>query len=152
VPDIIRASGRTPDVSTLPTDAFQIALRDKLREEVAELLAAQRADDVVVEAADVLEVLAAMAAQHCGFDRIIEIARRKRQDRGGFDKRLWLEGVDTAEGRSDVGGPPAQHRRNRSQPPRLSAQTVVDEGKRIHGARQAGADKLGQALTSWLTR
>ena len=95
IPDIIRDSGRTPVVTTLATDAYRTALTDKLREEVAELIAAKDAHAVIEEAADVLEVLTAIAAEHgATLDTIVDIARRKRAERGGFDMRLWLNGVD----------------------------------------------------------
>src|SRR5450755_924221 len=41
IPGIIRASGRTPFVTTLTTDEYRTALTEKLREEVGELLAAK---------------------------------------------------------------------------------------------------------------
>ncbi len=95
IPDIIRASGRTPVVTTLDTDAYRTALTDKLHEEVAELIAAKDAHAVIEEAADIVEVLAAIAAGYgASIDGIVDVARRKRVKRGGFDMRLWLNGVD----------------------------------------------------------
>jgi predicted house-cleaning noncanonical NTP pyrophosphatase (MazG superfamily) len=94
IPDIIRASGRTPRVTTLGTHDYRTALCAKLREEVAELLAAHGAD-VIEEAADILEVLTAIVAEHgATIDSIVDIARSKREQRGGFEMRLWLESVD----------------------------------------------------------
>ena len=95
IPDIIRRSGRTPRVTRLPADAYRNALMDKLREEVAELGAAQAAESVLEEAGDVLEVLTAIAAEHgATLDTIIDVARKKRAERGGFAMRLWFDGVD----------------------------------------------------------
>jgi predicted house-cleaning noncanonical NTP pyrophosphatase (MazG superfamily) len=83
IPEFIRASGRTPHVSTLSPSAYREALIDKLRE----------------EAADVLEVLAAIAAEHnATLDTIGKVARIKREKRGGFAMRLWLDSVDPAPG------------------------------------------------------
>ena len=97
IPDMIRAAGRTPHVRTLRTAEYRTALLDKLREEVAELIAAATSDAVIEEAADVLEVLTAIAAWHGGtLDNIVGVARSKRAERGGFDMRLWLDGVDAA--------------------------------------------------------
>ena len=97
IPEMIRASGRTPHVRTLSTAEYRTALLDKLREEVAELIAAATRDAVIEEAADVLEVLTAIAAGHGGtVDNIVGVARSKRDERGGFDMRLWLDGVDAA--------------------------------------------------------
>jgi predicted house-cleaning noncanonical NTP pyrophosphatase (MazG superfamily) len=79
----------------LTPDAYRAALRDKLREEVTELIAARTADAVIEEAADVVEVLTAIVAENgATLDSIIDVARRKRAERGGFDMRLSLNGVD----------------------------------------------------------
>ena len=95
IPDIIRRSGRTPRVTILPAESYRAALLDKLHEEVAELAAAQSTELLVEEAADILEVLNAIATEHgASLDTIVEVARRKRAQRGGFDMRLWLDGVD----------------------------------------------------------
>ncbi len=88
-PDIIRALGRIPFVTTLASDAYRTALTDKLREEVAELIAAKDAHAVIEEAADILEVLAAIAAEYgATINSVVDVARRKRAKRGGFEMRL----------------------------------------------------------------
>jgi predicted house-cleaning noncanonical NTP pyrophosphatase (MazG superfamily) len=95
IPDIIRASGRTPYVRTLTASAYRTALHDKLDEEVNELIAARTTDAVIEEAADIVEVLIAMAGEWgVSFDSILNAAQRKRRERGGFGRRLWLDGVD----------------------------------------------------------
>jgi predicted house-cleaning noncanonical NTP pyrophosphatase (MazG superfamily) len=95
IPEIIRRSGRTPRVTTLDEQAYRTALYDKLREEAAELRVARRREEVIDELADLLEVVVALAATHdVTLDAIIEAARRKRADRGGFEMRLWLEDTD----------------------------------------------------------
>jgi predicted house-cleaning noncanonical NTP pyrophosphatase (MazG superfamily) len=97
IPDIIQASGRTPRVATLTTEAYRTALKEKLLEEAAELLAARSTHAVVEEAADVLEVLTAIAAlEGATLDSIFDVARSKRAERGGFDTRLRLDGIDPA--------------------------------------------------------
>lgn len=75
---------------TLNEAEYGAALHDKLHEEVAELCAAAPADRLE-EAADVLEVLTALLARdgHT-LDDIIAAAQRKRGERGGFEKRIWL--------------------------------------------------------------
>jgi predicted house-cleaning noncanonical NTP pyrophosphatase (MazG superfamily) len=97
IPSIIRSTGRVAGVRALDTDDFRAALGDKLVEEVAELRAAGDADAVVEEAADVLEVLLAIVAEHgATLDSIVDIARRKRVERGRFAMRVWLENADQA--------------------------------------------------------
>ncbi len=92
---MIRESGRTPHVVTLSTNAYRSALLDKLHEEAAELSAAQTTESVLEEAADVLEVLAAIAVEHgVSLDTIGEVARTKREKRGGFAMRLcWKRSI-----------------------------------------------------------
>ena len=81
---------------TLGADDYYAALRQKLQEEVAELLAAE-GNEVLEEAADILEVLTAIAAEYGEtLNSIVDVARRKRAERGGFDMRLRLDGVGPA--------------------------------------------------------
>jgi predicted house-cleaning noncanonical NTP pyrophosphatase (MazG superfamily) len=92
IPDIIRASGRTAEVRQLDERSYLAALRDKLAEEAAELRGTNSAEDVLEEAADVLEVLISIAALHRHtLDDIVRVASEKRSERGGFDEQLWLE-------------------------------------------------------------
>lgn len=99
IPDIIRASGRTPRVMTLRADTYQTALHDKLREEADELIAAHTTGAVIDEAADIVEVLIAIAAERgASLDSILDAAHRKRAQKGGFGMRLWLDGVDPNPG------------------------------------------------------
>ena len=92
IPDIIRVSGRTAEVRQLDERSYLAALHDKLAEEAAELRGTNSAEDVLEEAADVLEVLVSIAALHRHtLDDIVRVASEKRSERGGFDERLWLE-------------------------------------------------------------
>ena len=91
IPEIIRSSGGDPAIRVLDDDAYARALRAKLLEEAGELHAAT-GDDVVTEAADVLEVVLAILRTN-GLDLGDLIAARdaKLLERGGFDRGLWLE-------------------------------------------------------------
>lgn len=100
IPDLIRSSGRIPHVKRLSAECYREALVEKLREEVAELASEQTRERALSEAADVLEVLIAITADHgATLDTIVHVARRKREERGGFAMRLWLDGVDPNETR-----------------------------------------------------
>ncbi|MFW0873595.1 nucleoside triphosphate pyrophosphohydrolase [Rhodococcoides corynebacterioides] len=92
IPALIRAEGREPDTRTLSDDDYEKALRDKLVEEATELAEAVESSAVLQEAADVLEVLTALAARH-GFtmDDVGRAAEGKARDRGAFVDRVWLE-------------------------------------------------------------
>ncbi|WP_233272154.1 nucleoside triphosphate pyrophosphohydrolase [Mycolicibacterium smegmatis] len=61
IPELIRASGRTPVIRTLSDDEYWAALNAKLDEEVAELRAADTRDAALEEAADVIEARALLA-------------------------------------------------------------------------------------------
>lgn len=92
IPEIIAAAGHTADVRTLDAAEFHDRLIAKLAEETAEY-ATDRSPD---ELADILEVVAALAATHgLTWGSLLAIRDRKRRDRGGFDRRLLL--VGTAE-------------------------------------------------------
>lgn len=62
IPQIIRAQGRTAQTSVLDDDAYRVGLRDKLVEGAQELCHATP-ESALEEAADVYEVLRAIAAQ-----------------------------------------------------------------------------------------
>jgi len=73
---------------------YQAELRAKLVEEAEE---ARSAPDRQLrsELADVLEVLQALAAAHgMSWEDVVTEAVRKRDERGGFDQRIFLEYVD----------------------------------------------------------
>jgi predicted house-cleaning noncanonical NTP pyrophosphatase (MazG superfamily) len=94
IPDIIAAAGSRPSTRVLDHASYQGALRSKLLEEAQE---AEEAPDeqLASELADVLEVLRALATAHGMTWEDIELqARRKRAERGGFDRRIFLEHVD----------------------------------------------------------
>jgi len=74
--------------------SYQGALRSKLLEEAQEADAAPD-EQLASELADVLEVLRALAMAHGMTWEDIELqASRKRAERGGFNRRIFLEHVD----------------------------------------------------------
>ncbi|WP_251076885.1 nucleoside triphosphate pyrophosphohydrolase [Streptomyces benahoarensis] len=85
--------GAVPDVYTASPEEYRWRLRDKLGEEVAEFLAAQEGDEALVELADVLEVVRALAAD-LGSDiaAVEKIRVSKARERGGFADRVILRG------------------------------------------------------------
>lgn len=96
IPGVIVSKGERPVYRTLAAAEFPDALRDKLREEMAELLAARNPEEVTSELADVLEVLMAIANnQGLRWEEIETARQKKRADRGGFEQRVFLEKVET---------------------------------------------------------
>ena len=92
IPEIIAANGEKAVTRVLDDAEFLTALEHKLLEEVQEMR--QNKAERKVELADIYEVLDALI-QAYGFSKgeILEIQNKKRQERGGFDRRLFLEGT-----------------------------------------------------------
>ncbi|EYT53302.1 nucleoside triphosphate pyrophosphohydrolase [Kocuria sp. UCD-OTCP] len=91
IPEIIRQNGGEPVTWQLPEEEILGALTSKLLEEAEEFRAAEPHEQLE-EAADVYEVLRAMATtMGVSMEEIASRAQQKRADRGGFDQRIWLE-------------------------------------------------------------
>jgi predicted house-cleaning noncanonical NTP pyrophosphatase (MazG superfamily) len=91
VPEIIRGTGGAPRTEVLRPEAYALALREKLNEELTELLDADD-DHRLEELADVLEVLRAFAA-NAGIEwESVETYRRmkKVEERGAFEGRIFV--------------------------------------------------------------
>jgi predicted house-cleaning noncanonical NTP pyrophosphatase (MazG superfamily) len=90
VPEIIAAAGGVATVRVLEPSEFLAALVAKLHEEADELGSAA-VDERLSELADVREVLSAVTVA-LGFseEEVDAAAARKRAERGGFGRRLWL--------------------------------------------------------------
>lgn len=87
IPEIIRANGEIPEVQELEEVPYIFSLYDKLDEEVAEY----HMDGGLEELADILEVCFALAkTMDFTPEELLELCAKKRQKRGGFDKRLFL--------------------------------------------------------------
>lgn len=88
IPDIIRASGRTPITHTATDAEFAARLREKLAEELQEYLAAESLEEM----ADLFEVIhAILDSKGWSFEAVREEQQRKRQARGAFAQRVVLE-------------------------------------------------------------
>jgi predicted house-cleaning noncanonical NTP pyrophosphatase (MazG superfamily) len=91
IPDIIRQNGEVPVTRRLDDEEYPEALLEKLLEEAGELAESPSLE----ERADIEEVLRAID-EHFGFTpQAVEEARREKHDkRGGFSRRIFLEGVE----------------------------------------------------------
>lgn len=91
IPEIIAKSGRKAAIRTLMKDEYLAALEKKLMEEANEYLASP----CMEELADMLEVMEAICNAR-GYDikQLLEIKAQKKKERGGFEKRVFLEYVD----------------------------------------------------------
>ncbi len=94
IPEIIARDGKHCEVETMPKVEYEKALLAKLVEEAHEAQQAEAAS-IETELADILEVVDALLIQKgISRQRVRCIQRRRRNERGGFEKRvklLWTE-------------------------------------------------------------
>lgn len=93
IPEILEGKGIKYTTATLSDEAYLDCLDSKLFEEVTEY----DMDKTQEEIADVLEVLMAIAdARGYKWSDILAIQEKKREERGGFAKKILL--ISTEEG------------------------------------------------------
>lgn len=91
IPDIIADHGERPEFVILDEIDFQKSLRQKLVEEARELADAREVRDVENKLVDLYEILRTFEKlYHLRHSDVIEWQEKKRQERGGFDKRIYL--------------------------------------------------------------
>jgi predicted house-cleaning noncanonical NTP pyrophosphatase (MazG superfamily) len=90
IPEIIQAAGREYAVELMEEEDFRQALRAKLVEEAQEVAAATNAD-LVMELADLYEVMdALMAVYEIDRETVLKEQKRRQLERGGFSRRIRL--------------------------------------------------------------
>ena len=91
IPEIIAGIGQTCKTRTLSQEEYLAALKDKLREEVAEY----EESGALEELADILEVVRALAeADGHTAEELERVRAAKAEARGGFRMGLFLESVE----------------------------------------------------------
>jgi predicted house-cleaning noncanonical NTP pyrophosphatase (MazG superfamily) len=91
IPEIIESNGGKATVRELDSAAFLQELKAKAEEEWKEYLESASDNQAMEELCDLLEVLHALAHAHgSGFEELEAIRKKKAQERGGFEKRLFL--------------------------------------------------------------
>ncbi len=90
IPDIITNNGGTPRVRVMEDKEYMAELVKKLGEEYKEFIEAMDFDEL----ADVLEVVYAIADAASSREILERARKQKLKERGGFSRRLFLEGVD----------------------------------------------------------
>jgi predicted house-cleaning noncanonical NTP pyrophosphatase (MazG superfamily) len=94
IPEIIEADGHRAITRVLDSDAYRDALLAKLVEEAHEAQAAST-DTLPAELADVLEVLLALVPTlGMTWQELTALAATRRDQRGGFTRKLFLEYVE----------------------------------------------------------
>ncbi|USN53750.1 MAG: nucleoside triphosphate pyrophosphohydrolase [Candidatus Nomurabacteria bacterium] len=91
IPEIIAEDGYHAEIRVLDEVEYLKALREKLFEEAKELAEAPDVTAITNELIDLYEVLAAFEkAYGLRHSEVIELQEKKRAERGGFKKRLFL--------------------------------------------------------------
>lgn len=94
IPEIIENNDGHPITRILSDQEYKEELEKKLYEEYQEVLNATNSEERVEELADILEVIIALLKiENKELDDVIEIAEIKKEKRGGFEKRIFLENV-----------------------------------------------------------
>ena len=92
IPEIIQKDGHSCNVETLSDEKFLEQLEKKLSEELAEY----QNDKNPEELADILEVIYRIAQlKGVSKEELEKIRIKKSEERGGFDKNLFL--IDTSK-------------------------------------------------------
>ncbi len=90
--DIIEKDGKKAIVSTLNDEQYKIELLKKLLEEANEVANSSNSNEMLEELADVLEVIRYLAKINGKeLNDIVTIADEKKEKRGGFDDKVFLE-------------------------------------------------------------
>ena len=83
----------------LSDEEFNKELRIKLAEETQEVIVAQSRDELIAELADVYEVIDSLAKLHGATKQEIVTAQtKKRDERGGFEGRKFVETAEHLAG------------------------------------------------------
>jgi len=92
IPEIIEKDGEKPFIRILDDVEYRKELKKKIKEEAEELSLAENNQDLIKEIGDVLEVLEYIEKSF-GLDKeeILKVKEERKQKRGGFDKKIFLE-------------------------------------------------------------
>ena len=94
IPEIIRNNEEYPVTRILSDEEYKFELEKKLFEEYNEVIDSCTCDERLEELADMFEVIIALAeVEGKTIDDIITIANKKREKRGGFSEKIYLEKV-----------------------------------------------------------
>ena len=92
IPEIIEGNGEIAITRILDDAEYKLELEKKLLEECNEVLSAVSHDERIEELADVLEVLGAIGVlEGADLEKIISVMNSKREKRGGFSQKIFLE-------------------------------------------------------------
>lgn len=95
IPQRIMDRGEKPLTRILSDAEYLIELKKKFREEVEEYLAAETPETRLKEMADIFEVITALnELESRTIDAVIALQEKKREERGAFREKIFLESVE----------------------------------------------------------
>lgn len=96
IPEIIKERRDTPKTRILNNNEYRLELLKKLVEESKEALEAKdNKEDLIKELGDLLEVIdSTIKAFDLNLEDILILKNKRRQERGGFNKQIFLESVE----------------------------------------------------------
>lgn len=103
IPEIMEAQGSVLDWRYLNDTEYDEALRQKLVEESEEIEQAPDREETIKELADLFEAIDALCDLHkISNDEIIAIQTKKREEKGGFSTRKFLDIAQHPENSAQV--------------------------------------------------
>ncbi len=95
IPEAITKTGKKFSTRILPKEEYEVELKKKLSEELAEYNEANTNEEAIEELADILELLHAATKIHgSSFQELEKVRKSKAEKRGGFEKRIFLIEVE----------------------------------------------------------
>lgn len=95
IPDIIRKKGGVPETRVLDETEYLVELKKKFQEELSEYLSADTSEARLEEMADIFEVITALnEAEGRDIEQVIAVQQKKREERGAFKEKIFLESVE----------------------------------------------------------
>ncbi|MDD4188379.1 MAG: nucleoside triphosphate pyrophosphohydrolase [Bacilli bacterium] len=95
IPDIIKNNGEIPITKILNDQEYYGELQLKLLEEAKETISAKNDQELLEELADIIEVIIALGkTKNITLQEILKEADIKREKRGSFSDKIYLENVE----------------------------------------------------------
>lgn len=95
IPNIIKENGENPITKILNDQEYYEELQLKLLEETKEAISAKNDRELLEELADIIEIIITLAkTKNISLQDILKEAEIKREKRGGFSDKIYLENVE----------------------------------------------------------